>query len=957
MSGDQQRVLRVRTLLAAHGGWNARSRAAIVAWARAEGLDEATLARVLREAVGVGALPREPTSSAPVPMSAPVASRRVWPVAAAVLGLLCSIWLLSQLSQRVASTPRKAPAPAVSSVVAPSDSTRSLPPPPVSFPTAPDLGAGLPDTPMQPPEPLAVRPSRALERAELRAWEACYASLARHWAAMPRARRDAVLRSLAEWMAASADAAELQSMQATVRRMSADEADGRIALLSEALERLLRAKVAASDRLSPAVAAAEAFSSGPGTDDDEPLEAWARDRVTTLAAGIGDPQARARWAGWLEAVAALERPVVRATLALGAIDALLRTEARIDTQGVAADAIGSLARALAASPSQAGFEVVRERFVAWLVDPRVPSDRLWAFGGIWRSVGTAPDATLLVGARDSMTDRARLADAWRALGEAGARPVWQPMLRQVEQARTGLEAPIAARIEALADAVHRLRMIDAALDRRDPDRVARATAPEWPDTPPSGEPEERWASALRSPRPEIRQQALQSIRTAAPSELAREDAAALATRAFASGSREERELAQQVIRESCLESTVMRRAIAQEVVLAADPRPALGLLQDLGGFALASDDAAALRADALGAILAGLPPGASLRAPQTAAQRLAAECAEWLQAPGPRSGDAAHAAWGEAERRARDASTLRPLPPLDAFTAGAEARVRRLRRLAPDGPRGFAAALAVIADLEGVRAAVQRPADLSAISSFMHAQAVARARAADAIEQAEISLAMLARLRLVALGAPPPSPSSAAPGGTGKPGAGWNAFMQAEALASEAQADDARLRARLRESIDADPALSGPAALLLARVEQDPSRRRAWLERADALGAGVPIDETDMQTDAMHLATLLAAAERLQADRFSPPKQGGAVRAAWERFAALRALALDELLAALRTPSDPARAALLDALRECVVRRLRPDARAWLGALADGVVQPVPEADAARPALLLEQLD
>jgi hypothetical protein len=40
-----------------------------------------------------------------------------------------------------------------------------------------------------------------------------------------------------------------------------------------------------------------------------------------------------------------------------------------------------------------------------------------------------------------------------------------------------------------------------------------------------------------------------------------------------------------------------------------------------------------------------------------------------------------------------------------------------------------------------------------------------------------------------------------------------------------------------------------------------------------------------------------------------------------------------------------------------VVRRLRPDARAWLGALADGVVQPVPEADAARPALLLEQLD
>lgn len=957
MSGEQARVLRVRTLLAAHGGWNARSRAAIVAWARVEGLDEAAFARVLRDAVGVGVVPRESSSPAPAPMSAPTGSHRLWPAAMAVLGLLCSAWLLSKVSQRVTTAARKTPAPVMSSVTTSSDAARSLPPPPVSFPTAPDLGGGAWETPMQPPEPLGERPPRALERAELRAWDACYASFARQWAAMPRARRDGVLRSLAEWMAASVDAAELQSMQATVRRASADEADGRIALLAEALERMLRARVAVSDRMSPAVAAAEAFSSGPGTDDDGALQDWARDRVATLAGGIGHPQARARWAGWLEAVAAIERPAARATLALGAIDALLRTDARIDTQGVAADAIGSLARTLAASPSQAGFEAVREQLIAWLVDSRMPSERLWAFGGVWRSVGTAPDASLLVGARDSMGDRARLAEAWRALGEASSPPVWEPLLRQMELGRTGRDAPVAARIEALADAVHRLRMIDAALDRRDPDRIERATAPEWPDTPPSGEPEVRWAAALRSPRADVRLRALQAMRSAAPSELAREDSAALVTRAFASGPREERELAQQVIRETGLESTAVRRAIAQEVVFAADPRLALGLLQDLGGFALASDDAAALRADAVGAILAGLPPGASLRAPHAAAQRLAAECAEWLPGTGPRSADAADTAWREANRRARDASALRPLPPLDTFTAGAEARVRRLRRLAPDGPRGFAAALSVMADLEGVRAAVQRPADRVAVEAFMRAQAVARARAVDAIEQAELSLAAIARLRLTALGAPPPSTASAAADGAGAPGSGWNAFVQAEALALEAQPDDARLRARLRESIAADPTLAAPAALLLARVAQDPSSRRVWLERADALGAGVPIDEPEGRTEAVHLATLLAAAERLQADRLTAPRQGGGVRAAWERFAALRARPLDEMLAVLRTPSDPARTVLLDALRESVVHRLRPDARAWLGALADGSVQSVPEADAARPALLLEQLD
>ncbi len=953
------RVHQVRQLLARTGGWNARTRAALVAWARAEGIGEAELARILEVVLSIRVAPAaRRASEASEPVRAPEPPVTRWIVTAlVVIGLALSIALLRLLIERVGALPSRTAASkqvvARETVAAPE---RTLPPPPVSFPTPPALAPDTAKSVLRDVEPLRPRSDRALDAAELQAWRDACAALAGSWISMPLERREAVLESLAAWMALASSPEELATMRTITDRVASEAVDARAGTLARALTAMLEAQVSRRDRLSPAVAGDRAFASGAAPTADQALEAWAASQIVLLVGELAQTEARDRWTGWLEAVRQIERPAARVGLSLAAIDALLRSNARLDSQGLAADALGSLARALPSGPDQDGFGAVTARMTGWLKDSSIPSERLWALGGVWRSVPAPPQERLLVGERDSMATRAQLATQWESLGSESTLPSWQPLLEATRQPLPSSDAPLARRLDALSERLVLLRRIDALAARRDPAQVTPAAAPQIVSLREAESDEEpQWIKQLSAPRTEVRMQALQALRSAGVTPASRADNAAIAFRALSAASKEERQLAQQVIREAMLDAPAMRLAIARELAVTADPRHALDMLQDIGGYDLPTEDVPSLRAEALASILASLPPGEALEAAMASLGRLDAEFALWVGA-GSAPVEAGAAAWRFARRSVSAAGSLRPLPPLDAVVSGAVARTRRLERLAPAGPRGFAGALAVIADLEAARLSVQQPRAFETVRGFLVELSRARARSDDAIVQAGLSLDAIARVRLAALGAP--LEAQTAPADRGVDGsAGAAALARAESLdAAKGSADPRRLEL-LSRAVAADPSLAVSAALLLAQDASVPAMQEAWIERAQALGAAVEAPIGMSRASALALAQLLSAAERGQLDRVLAPKPGAAGRAELERFAQAQGVTLEALLTALRTAADPTRLARIDSLREMVLHALRPSARPWLGSLASGRATPVPEADEAQPARLLPQLE
>jgi hypothetical protein len=959
MTAFEDRVARVRELLAHTGGWNARTRAALVAWARAEGIGEAELARILEVVLSIRVTPTPgPTLTPPPAPRAPAPRATRWIVTAlVVIGMALSIALLRLLIERVRSLPGRQASPAQVVAREPTAAPeRTLPPPPVSFPTPPALAPNAVAPAVSVVEPLGPRAEGPLEAADRQAWNDTFAALAGCWISLPLERREAMLESLAAWVALATTSEELAAMRSGVDRVVAEASDARGAMLARALAAMLEAQIARRDRLSPAVAGDRAFASVVAVSADEALAAWAASQVPALVSEIAQPEARDRWTGWLEAVRQVERPDARVALALLAIDGLLRSTARLDSQGVAADALGSLVRALPAAPGQAGFADVIERMAAWLKDSVIPSDRLWALGGVWRSVGTPTQERLLVGERDSMATRAQLAAQWLSLGTEATGPAWKPMLDALQEPLPAADAPLSRRLDALSDRLVLIRRIDAVAARRDPAQVTPAAVPGVPtlrDAEP--EQEDRWVKQLSAQRTDVRMQALQSLRAEGATALSRADSAALAFRALSSASREERQLAQQVIQESMIEAPSMRLAIAREVAVTADPRHALDMLQDIGGYDLPTEDVPSLRAEALASILASLPTGEAMEGVAASIARLDAEFALWTGGT-TTPAESGAAAWRMARRLVSASASLRPLPPLDAIVQGAPARLRRLERIAPAGPRAFAAALGLIADLEAARLSVQQSSAFEAVSAEVGAVSRARARGVDAITQAGVSLDAIARIRLVALGAPmearPTAPAPATAVATGA-----DAFARAEALDASNPSQASRQVDLLRQAVAADPSLAVSAALLLANAARDSGSQEAWIERAKALGAAIEGPASMTRASALALAQLLAAAEREQLDRIVAPKAGAHGREALERFARAQGISLEALLTALRTSTDPTRLARIDSLREVVLHALRPSARPWLGSLASGRAAAVPEADEAQPARLLPQLE
>jgi hypothetical protein len=530
------------------------------------------------------------------------------------------------------------------------------------------------------------------------------------------------------------------------------------------------------------------------------------------------------------------------------------------------------------------------------------------------------------------------------------------MLDALQVPLPAADAPLARRIDALSDRLALIRRIDAVADRRDPAQVTPVAASEVPtlrDT--EQEQEDRWVKPLSAQRTEVRMQALQSLRAEGAAALSRADSAALAFRALSSASKEERQLAQQVIRESMLEAPSMRLAIAREIAVTADPRHALDMLQDIGGYDLPTEDVPSLRAEALASILASLPTGEAMEGVAASLTRLDAEFALWIGGTTAPS-EAGAAAWRAARRLVSASASLRPLPPLDAIVQGAPARLRRLERMAPAGPRAFAAALGLIADLEAARVSVQQPSVFKAVSEEVDAVSHVRARSPDAIAQAGVSLDAIARMRLASLGASMVA-RSGVPAPVANAAMGADAFARAESLDASDPPHATRQVDLLRQAVAADPSLAVSAALLLANAAQESVSREAWIERAVALGAVIEGPAGMTRASALALAQLLAAAERQQLDRIVAPKNGAPGREALERFARAQGISLDALLTALRTGTDPTRLARIEGLREAVLHALRPSARPWLGSLASGGASAVPEADEAQPARLLPQLE
>ncbi len=946
MTPQPRRLEQVRRVLAAGGGWNRRSRGALLAWARGEGLSDAELSQLLSQALGIRVPSAPPLVETPRVAVVRASAPRWWLAVISVLGLGVSGWLAMRLAGKMDTSP--APATPAVSRGAPPDATpvRTQPPPPVPFSQPPGIdpsSAARPAEAEQTPAGLGPRPAGELSRVDLKRFADAWLDACTEWPERDSLTRAADLRELAAWMAGCVSARDAEQMEWA--RLDARERarDARAQLLDEAFDAMLWAEIAHAPELSSEMAGR--IHAPPVASARDALKAWALSKVDALARGYAAADARERWQAWIQSVSTLSDPAQQAECALAALDAILRVDAPLDRAGLAADAAGSMVALLPRQPSQPGFQTVREAWTRWLTEPSLRSSRLWALGGVWRARDAQIDPSLLPGERDDAAARARLAARWRARADQSTQAWWAPLRDAHRTPHPAADAPAVARLQDLADRIRILRQLGHGAGEAPP-----AVATVRPSAPADPAADAHWSRDLLDEHVETRLRALRVMRAAAPTALAPADAEALAGIAISGATLDEVQLAQDVVRASLQSVPVMREAAAHALALASEPLRSADFVQAWVGRPLPVDGSDALRAWAIAELLR------RDRAPlDAAADRLASELRAWRGATSERSAeDAGVQAWERAASAAKEVSLLHVPAELQPLASGMDARVRRLRRIAPEGPRGLAAALAVLCDAEAVRGSVRRSGDAGTLRLLADGASARRASAADALAQIQASIDALSEMALLWAGAPP----EPAPAALVRPPADAQALVAAlgplDLPQGGAPADARAARAALAKALRADPDGASSVALGMAQLADQRADRRRWLECAAALGAGsmLPDMQAERARDALELARVLAWSRRAAVDqlgerllRESRPRTMQAVQA----FAQERGVPAGALLKVLRTPADPAWSPLLEALRARVAATLGVPGVSWSDALEGGAADPVPEADAAQP--------
>ncbi len=862
----------IRNVLLTSGGWNRRSRQTLLAWAQSQSLDETVLVGLIEETVkqSRNLVPQDRLDS--VVAVQPQATRRSrhWVMfSLSLVGCLLSAVLVGMLVQRLprnAATPLAPTVTQQASTPSTKEVSRTLPPPPVSFPQPPALGEDG-QKPHEAPEQTVIgkRPSGDLTESDLFTFEFMFLRSATNWVDLQEPIREATVEGLAQWIAVSASPAEVERLQGAMHRAMSTISDQPGATLASAFEAMVRAQVSHNEQLSSSAASISAFGISAPTSMNGVLRQWATDQVGPLVQAMSQPDGRNRWIGWMRAVEAMTQQSDRSDCALAAINALLRSTVRLDGQGIAADAMASALKLVPSNPQHEGFGRVRDTMVQWLRDSTIASARLWSLGGVWRSLPDSPDPWLLPGERDTPAARTALAERWNALSDGVKSQPWTPLSQRLMQLRKPSNTDRVAQVVWLADLVALNRQAVALALHTEVEQVEP-----WMDAESSKAKVDRpqdnaWASLLADTHLERRMAALQSLQTLAPRELGVRDAAALVSKAVSSSNKAERSLAQTVIRQSLLDSAAMQRAFLFEVSESSDPRSASILLGEMLGGELLSDEAQTLRLHAVESLLARQPLVGDGAALQQVARRLAEEMNRWARTMGAAAydSDAGVVAWLVANRAAAHVASLR-LSQLDQnhFTK-LSSRMRRLERLAPTGPRAFAAGLSVLCDLRSIGLATQCSNKADALARLAHLASRRRQACADVLQQAAVSLETIASMELLCAGAEAEEPSAISPDPI--------AIDGSTALSRLPSADTPASRRQLYEIA----VLAGDGAMLPALPHRDPA-------------------------DGLVLVHALALADRGQFDRLIKPKQGDPIERVLQQCALAHGMTVLQLIDQLR---------------------------------------------------------
>jgi|GEM_PF-3549985 len=951
----------VRKVVLSSGGWNRNSRAALLAWATAQGINETDLVRLVVQAMQVtprsAAIVQPPiirmqqsAVDAPGPIVPTQPHTRWWLVVACVIGIAFSIELAVQIFQRIPAvkTDKKPLAVASQSLEKSVGNTdRTQPPPPVSFPTPPSLPTAESVTAMQIPAPLEQRLQSPLTAEALQRWRLAHAEALVVWPSMPVTQREELLESLAAWFAESPSRADFESLREVAEKNEQSILDPHDHMVASACRAMLHAQVRGREHLSPVAAGAQYFSDDSAMNASSALEAWALAQVPALETSLQLSDGRSRWVGWLQAVTALEPRQAREACVLVAIEAILHGTTRLDGQGISADVLGSLLNTLPSGPQQSGFEQVREGCVRWLRDASITSSRLWAFGGVWRSGANPPDAWLLPGERDSASARAVLAQRWNALDAVQAEAAWMPLLERSTVLQSAWPTEDASRIQRLHAWLHLLRKATALQRQQDPSQVAAVAPNTNLALAPAVVKDDLWSARLADVRTEKRLEALQSMRSMAPQELAVHDALALAGRALSPQGQDERVLAQDIIRNTLLQSPTMLQALVCEVALAADPRNAIDLIEVATRKNVAGEDLQQFRARAIAYLLAVIPLNDVNLKIESAALQLAAEANLWAADQGivTLHSDAAVTAWRVVHTARKRFETVQISESANTIIADIDARIRRLQRLAPEGPRGFAAALAVLCDLQAAWLSVQQPQKIQTLGLLAADAATRRMVCTSALQQAAISLQVITTMQLACVGAQPLQIPAAQIRVASVHSQAVQALANAEALLAEAMPDAPRIRALLSKAVLCDASVAHSAAFIEASLALGDSRRH-WLEVAGVLCGGAMLPALDRQEQGLALAQAMAMCQRGRADRMTKTKENAAMYAAFEGFASEQGLSVAQAIDRMRAADDPQHTLLMAQLQAAILYRLDASASPWVGSLVTRSDTPTPEVQA-----------
>ncbi|NBX26273.1 MAG: hypothetical protein EBQ99_09560 [Planctomycetes bacterium] len=885
-----ERIAWVRRALVACGGWNARSRGVLQAWATAQGIDAHELASLVAEAAGARARVPVPASieAGPTPVLGRSGQRR-WAAAGALAGLAVSALLMHQLIDRWPRPQPPSTRQARTSSAEQASTTRALPPVPVPFPARPDVVAAIPEARRGPILFAGPRPEGEASVGEVRGWTEALETVLVAWPDQDPEAFRRCLDELASWMARSPSPRDLDRLRASLDAAVQARSDPAARLLAEAFVALLLDRVARSESLTSTAGAA--FGSRSAGEPRDPLRSWAIDRLPSLTALLQRPEGREPWAAWLRAVARMPETRDRVQVTLRAIDALLRSGARLDGQGLPADVAGSLLAGLPVQPGQAGFEQVRAAWERWLRDAQVDAAMLWGLGGVWRALPASPDPALLPGERDDMGQRSRVADAWQDQPATAMEPAWAPLQERLARIESGTPTDTGAWIDRAADLVDLLRMLQAQRRGRDAARISPSVPAEgsWPAAPQP--PEDRWKTALADTRKTARLQALRGMQAHELTDLGWGDAEAITRMAVASGERDERDAAMEMLRGSRAILPSVRRGWLLQAASTEDLRRAVEVLEIACERALPGAEPQILREQAVTALLAAEHPGRAFGAIVGPLSRLQSACLLWAQAEGlavPDT-DPAETLWAIAMHRGRQASAVVTPAAFRSELADFPDRVRRLQRVAGWGPRGLAAAALALDGWQADGLAAEQPAMAAALLSMLRA---ARAQAAGvdaALPQACVALGWLARMELLRMGAPPaamppsePSPQAA------------TFLVQAAAVTGEARA---------------------------LAIE------RAWVAGA---GAMLPEPRERDVEGGLSVMQALAWCQQGQSERLLRQDPADLGRSLAQRLAAERGQELKAWISALRQQSEAERWEALAPLRTAAMSRLWPRPGAWV---------------------------